>query len=251
MIDCSGSFDRAGFRRRSAADGGLLKSSCGLLIAAGLAVSGCKYLEKAGRGDRPPPADGRTTTPTSGRKDRRDPAADTKPDNHWLDGPVARNPRGDLPESPAGRSGRPAGGSSENDSPGRTETASGAQGTLAGYVSDETGRKLRGVFIEVTPSDRTGSGAATGVETTDDGSFQIDGLRAGQTYILSAKTNRDGVTLAGQMYTRPPNPRLLLTVREGLTLPDDPPGTGSRTGGTGDDPGPARRPPPVSVAARR
>jgi thiol-disulfide isomerase/thioredoxin len=90
---------------------------------------------------------------------------------------------------------------------------------LAGYVVDEYGKKIRGVLIDVTPLERSGEGAPTSIESDSDGSFHIHGLQPGLTYILSAQTLREGAKLAGQVYAKPPNARILLSLREGVALP--------------------------------
>jgi thiol-disulfide isomerase/thioredoxin len=182
---------------------------CGTLVAVGLVLSGCKYLDRDKRGDRAPPGDDRAI-PTSGRKNRGDPApaAVPRPNPHWLDGPADRN---DLP--PPNATGR------RRPDP-ETDPRSTGQGLLAGYVVDNYGKKLRGVLIDVTPADRTTPGAPTSVETDNDGSFHIEGLQPGQRYVLSARTSREGAKLAGQSYAQPPNARLLLTLSEGVSLPD-------------------------------
>ena len=210
---------------------------CGTLVAVGLALSGCKYLDRANRGDRAPPGDDRAF-PTSGRKNRDNPPATAipRPDQHWLDGPAPRSGRNDTPQSPAGRSG------SDPD------FRSAAQGVLAGYVFDEYSKPLRNVTIDVTPADRTTPGAPTSVETVNDGTFHIEGLQPGQSYILSARTSREGVKLAGQVYAKPPNVRLQLYLREGVSLPD---GDGPPSQAAGNRRPKTPRPDPLPLAEDR
>ena len=183
----------------------------GLIVAAGLSASGCRYLERL-RNDRTTPAD-TASRPKDRDKDRdRDDTAAEK-DRHWLDGPGGR------------AVGKGAGPADPPDADGSAD----ARGTLTGFVEDPDGNRLQDVFVEVRPTGEAGGGAPRGVQTIRDGYFLIKGLRPNQPYVLSAKTRRDGHDLFGQMYVRTPNPRIRLPLVEGpapTTLDPPAPGLG-------------------------
>lgn len=187
-----------------------------LLLGLAMAATGCRAFERPGT-DRPPAdpaAPGGIASRIKDRpKDRPPPA-----NGHWLDGPAGTPTSGtDRPPSPGTSDGvRPVG-----------DIQSDVKGVLAGYVVDPDGRKLPDVFIQVQPTDRSGSGAPVGVQTIEGGYFQIKGLQEGRSYTLTAKVRRDGMTLAGQAIATPPYVYVRLPLIEGLELPDGPPAAGA------------------------
>jgi thiol-disulfide isomerase/thioredoxin len=198
-----------------------------MLIAAGAALSGCKYLER----DRPPrgPAEPASRT-----------RSDPKGGKGWLDGP---GPGLDKVGTP------PADTWASPSSPGYDLNRE-VRGVLGGFVEDPDGRKVPDVFIEVEPAAGDGAGAPVGVQTGRDGYFLIQGLKPKQTYQLTARARQDGRELAGRAYAQTSTERSLftrITLIEGLSFPGGPSGGGrdlpAPPGGT-SPPGDAL-PPPV------
>lgn len=188
----------------------------GWLIALIAALSGCKSLERAGLRDReksPGDTASRTKTRPETKEKSRDP--------HWLDGPTGTpTAKGDLP---AKRPGPPPADSWADPRDPNYDVRTEVKGVLAGYVEDPDRRKLADVFIEVQLANPpAGSGAPVGVQTDSNGTFLIKGLKEGESYVLTAKTTREGRAMAGQVYAKPPNVYVRLALIEGLTLPTTP-----------------------------
>ena len=181
-----------------------------IVIAVGVAGSGCKNLNRDSSDRQPPPPRGTagnaaprgntTTLPTS-----------SVPNPHWLDNP----PNNDLPPNPSARAASTGNDLRGPSISGQTEV----KGTLAGFVDGSDGRKLRGVFIEVEPvGGVVSAGKPIGVQTDDQGYFLIKGLKPEQTYILTAHATRDGQAMGGQVYAKTPNVHVRLPLIDGLAL---------------------------------
>lgn len=197
-----------------------------MLIAAGAALSGCKYLDR----ERPP-------------RGSAEPASRTRPDpkgsKDWLDGPGPGLGKVGTP---------PADSWADPKSPGYDLNRE-VRGVLGGFVEDPDGRKVPDVFIEVEPSGGAGAGAPVGVQTGRDGYFLIKGLKPKQTYQLTARARSDGRELSGRAYAQTGTERSLftrITLIEGLAFPGGPSGAGrDLPAPPGGAPPGAAIPPPV------
>ena len=100
-----------------------------------------------------------------------------------------------------------------------------ARGLLAGTVVMPDGRKVKGVYIEVSPDgDGANRGAPIGVVTDETGHFLIKGLEPRSRYTLTASTPIDGVDYNGQVYAQTSEPKsqtIQLTLVQGLILPPE------------------------------
>ena len=194
----------------------------GLLFGVGMAATGCKLFERPPDGPKYDPiaSGGLTSRPKDQQPTDRPPPMS----GHWLDNPPGSAASGgDRPPVPAGQ---PHPGSVVGNP--RDE----GRGVLDGYVIDPDGRKLADVFIEVRAYGDGSGGAPVGVQTLASGYFHITGLKPGQTYQLTARVNRGGSELAGQLLATPPSVHIRLPLIEGLALPDG----GTRPAGGTDRP---------------
>ncbi|MGL6094626.1 MAG: carboxypeptidase-like regulatory domain-containing protein, partial [Fimbriiglobus sp.] len=182
-----------------------MRLRAGILMAVVVGLAGCKNLDRTGKDDRTPPP-----PPRFGGGGKGFPASKPNP-QHWLDGPD------DSPSLDA----------SDRSAPARTtadprdlnyDARAAVKGTLAGFVDDPEGRKLRGVTIAIEPVTGPAPGKPLSIQTDDQGYFQIPGLKSGQTYILTVNTNRDGRSLGGQAYVRTPNVYIRLSLIEGVSM---------------------------------
>lgn len=206
-----------------------------LLLGLSVAATGCKVFERTPK-DRPPSDPAAPGGVTSRPKDRPPPASA----GHWLDRPAGTTTSGqDRPPPTPGTTGLAADIQNE------------VQGVLAGYVVDPDGHKLQDVYIEVQAVGKTGFGAPVGVQTLAGGYFQIKGLSQGQTYVLTARANRGGTPMAGQVYAKPPSVYVRLPLIEGLQLPNTPalPGTSTQPASGTDRPVGTGTPPPAMIPA--
>jgi thiol-disulfide isomerase/thioredoxin len=201
------------------------------LVAAVLALAGCK---SAGLGLRP-----------SDSKDKAPPGATTgRPKDKdkglaWLDEALGKLPGGDTAVPKAGSWAHPK-------DAGFNPTAEG-QGVLAGRVLDTYNQPAKSVFIRIESADaRPGEKAAAGVYTDNAGYFFTNGLRPGQAYTLTVQASSEGRQLFATVQTRPPQPGLVLVLRDDLA-PGAPPPAGGGAGlpPSATPPAPSRPPLPT------
>jgi thiol-disulfide isomerase/thioredoxin len=188
------------------------------LIAAVLALAGCKSTSDPKSKDREPPG---LAAARNKVKEPKDPKSPT-----WLDA-VAKGPVADT--------GVPKAGAWNHDpkSPNFDPKAA-AQDVIGGKVVDAYGRPAKNVFIRVEAVNDPPGTAALGILSNDAGYFLSNGLKPGQTYNLRAEATQEGKQLVGSVQTRVPNPILLITLREdlgGLPPTNDP----KRPGGANDN----------------
>ncbi len=136
-------------------------------------------------------------------------------------------PRGPA-ESPWG-----SGAQDRGPAPDRAVPASSRSGILAGQVVDLANRRLPATFIQVVSSqDSAGPrGAPIEVAADQNGYFMIQGLQPGQPYELIARAKDGDRLLAGRLWVRPPDPKVLIRISEdfaGSTTPPVPPPPGVR-----------------------
>jgi thiol-disulfide isomerase/thioredoxin len=198
-----------------------MRRGAGVLIAAVLALSGCKWA-----GTRP--AD----------KDKEPPgAAASRPKGGelpWLDEALGKLPGGDTGVPKAGSWAHPKDGNFNPTAEGR--------GVLAGRVLDPYNQPAKNVFVRIEAADaRPGEKAAAGVYADANGYFLANGLRPGQSYTLTVNATAEGKALFASVQTRPPHAALVLALRDDLA-----PGGGTATSPTPPvPPGTTVLPPPA------
>src|SRR5262245_1478499 len=123
-------------------------------------------------------------------------------------------------------------------------------GVLAGQLIDSYNRRPGRSYIQVVSAAETadGSGKPVEVATDDNGYFIIQGLKPGQTYLLTARTRDGGRVLAGSVQATPPHPKLLIKLSEDLVSPHTPALPSAPVPPSG--PGPARPPLPLPDGQR-
>jgi hypothetical protein len=174
------------------------------MLAALLALAGCKGADKDKSGGDRPPA-GVAGRPKKDGKGKDDAVAKGPA---WLEG-VDRLP-GTGTAIPRGRdSGDPADPN--------FDAKAAAQDALGGRILDPDGKPARNIFVRI---ERVGAGTAgapggLGIYTKDDGYFFATGFKAGQAYELTARaTTADGRQLVGTAQTKVPNPILTIVLRD-------------------------------------
>lgn len=97
------------------------------------------------------------------------------------------------------------------------------KGMLAGQVLDRFDRPIGRVTLHLTEVREGGQeGAPVKVWTNEKGYFTIPGLDPAAAYRLTASVKDGERLLAGTMYVRPPNPKLVLSVSEDYVSPVTP-----------------------------
>lgn len=177
------------------------------LIAAVLAVAGCKTTDKD---DRPLAGLGAKLkgTPVKDKDKEKGKDKEAKPAGgtglSWLDD-------GKLPG---------AGTTVPKTNPADPNAKSDAQDALGGRVLDPLGRPARNVFVRI---DQVGAPAnnpaAVGIYTNNEGYFFTRGLKPGTAYDLTAEATQEGKAITGVVQTKVPNPILLIVLRDDLPAP--------------------------------
>ena len=180
------------------------------LIAAALALAGCKNTDNKSGDDRAPGG-------VAGRlraKDRGDREKDTAPAKGpaWLE---------DMARMPGAGTAVPKAGSWADPADPNFNAKSEAQDAIGGRVLDAAGRPARNVFVRIDEVGApTGGRAAIGSATNNEGYFFTRGLKPGAVYDLTAEaTSPDGKPLTGVVQTKVPNPILLIVLRDDLPPP--------------------------------
>lgn len=169
----------------------------GVLIAAVLALSGCKWAgtRPSDSKDKEPP--GSTTTRPKGAE------------VPWLDEALGKLPGGDTGVPKAGSWAHPK-------DAGFNPTAEN-RSVLAGRVLDPYNQPAKNVFVRIESADaRPGEKAAAGVYADANGYFMANGLRPGQSYTLTVNSSSDGKPLFASVQTRTPQAALVLALRDDL-----------------------------------
>jgi len=187
-----------------------------LIVVAVLALSGlpgCRVYEKLTKERSPADTASRTKDKDKDKdwlkdRQRREPA---DPPKDWLSGPA-----------PEGRGNRVPPADNWADPASRGFDARNASSrTLSGSLEDADGRALPNTYITVENADplKAGYGAPMGVESDRDGFFEMNGLTAGEHYMLSAQVNRNGKPQAGRLSVQVPNAKVRLRLKEDFQLP--------------------------------
>lgn len=171
------------------------------LIAAVLALAGCKSTADPKAPDRTPTGLAARSKDKAKEKDKEQPPT-------WLN-PVAKMPGSDtaVPKSATwGGDPKSAGFNAKAE----------AQDAVGGKVVDSSGRPAKNIFIRVEGVNDPPGTAPKGIYTDDGGYFFTRGLKSGTAYNLTAEATRDGKQLNGTVQTRVPNPVLTIVLREDL-----------------------------------
>jgi hypothetical protein len=98
-------------------------------------------------------------------------------------------------------------------------------GVLAGQVVDASHRRPPATFIQVVSAQETTGPKSAPIEVAADplGYFMIQGLQPGQPYELVARAKDGDRMLAGRVWARPPDPKVLIRISEDLATPNTPP----------------------------
>jgi len=181
------------------------------LIAAMLALAGCKSSTDQKSADREPPS------LLSSRNKDKDKNKDAK-GPAWLD-PVAR--------LPGTNTSVPKGGSWADPNNPNFDAKTEAQDGVGGKVVDVFNRPAKNIFIRVEAVNDPPGTAAKGIYTDANGYFFTRGLKPGTAYNLTAEATQDGKQLTGLVQARVPNPVLTIVLREELGLPPAVPKSGA------------------------
>ncbi|MBY0459756.1 MAG: redoxin domain-containing protein, partial [Gemmataceae bacterium] len=233
-------------------------AGAGLIVAAALALAGCKSADTKSPDDRPFGATGigknkdvkgkdtKEAKDGSAAKDGKDSKGKELPPPWWVN-------EGDVPKS--------VGPTNPKDPGFDPKTA--AQRALGGKVIDAYGQPARNVPVRFEEVGSTLPGSKT-IRTDNDGQFFANGWEPGRTYDVSVEVNPPGgAPLSGRVQTKVPNVTLLITLRDDLPpaagggpfppnpRPSDksadkgdfiPPTGGSSPSGAGKAPLPPKRP---------
>ncbi len=187
------------------------------LIAAVLALAGCKGADSKSGDDRP--FAGVASRNKSKDKDKdKDKDGKSGPTNlSWLDDGKLPGAGTAIPKS-SGPWVSPA----DPNFNAKTE----AQDAIGGRVFDTYGKPARNIFISIDEAGTAPSGpAAMGIYTDNNGYFFTRGLKPGKAYDLTAKASQqNGKPLVGVVQTLVPNPTLTIELRDDLPTP---PGSGA------------------------
>lgn len=185
------------------------------LIAAVLALAGCKSTEK---GDDKPFGGFAGRSKTTPVKDK-DKDKDGKTGGlSWLeDG-----------KTPGAGASVPKGGAAGNPADPNFNAKAAAQDALGGRVLDPLGRPARNVAIHMEPvGGATADLHPADIDTNNEGYFFVRGLKAGHAYDVTAQAVQGGKPLTGSVQTKVPNPILLITLSADLPAPSGGPPKGA------------------------
>ena len=181
------------------------------LIAAVLALAGCKSADTKSGDDKSPAGVAARNKAKDGKdtKDKdRDSSAVAKGPT-WLD---------DVSKLPGAGTGVPKAGPYTNPTDPNYNAKNEAQDAIGGRVFDPNGKPARNVFVRIDAVGAPPGGpAALGIYTDNNGYFFTRGLKPGKAYDLTAEaTPQDGKALTGIVQTKVPNPTLTIVLRDDL-----------------------------------
>jgi thiol-disulfide isomerase/thioredoxin len=172
-------------------------AGAGLIVAALLALAGCRSTDPKGPDKTPgaAPAGRRTTRRARGKGQT------------WLD---------DVNRLPGADTAIPKGVAPTNPKDPLFDTKTAAGNALSGRVVDPYGRPARNVFVRVEPLGGAGAPGELGIHTDNNGYFQASGLKPGISYEVSVSAASDGKTYTGSVQTKVPAAGLTLHLRDDL-----------------------------------
>ncbi|VTU01747.1 Thiol-disulfide isomerase-like thioredoxin OS=Singulisphaera acidiphila (strain ATCC BAA-1392 / DSM 18658 / VKM B-2454 / MOB10) GN=Sinac_5031 PE=4 SV=1: Thioredoxin_8 [Gemmataceae bacterium] len=175
------------------------------LIAAVLALAGCKSTADPKPSDREPVGALNSRAKDKGKDAGKGPA--------WLD-PVSR--------LPGTNTSVPKGGSWTDPNAANFDAKAEAQDGVGGKVVDVFNRPAKNIFIRVEGVNDAPGGGAKGIYADNNGYFFTRGLKPGSVYNLTAEATQDGRQLTGTVQVRVPNPVLTIVLRDDLGPPGGP-----------------------------
>ena len=202
------------------------RAGAGLIVAALLALAGCRSTDTKTGDDKKPVGIG-----TGRPKDKDAPGKQPT----WLD---------DMGRLPGAGTSIPKSSGPSNPKDPNFDAKTAAQDVLGGKVLDPDGRPARNVYVRLEQLGAPAGPAEIGIYTDDRGYFSAKGLKVGQTYEVTASaTPQEGKPLNASVQARVPNVVLTLVLR------DDLPPTGGLPGGfTPPRPAPVIQPKPPGDA---
>lgn len=208
------------------------RAGAGLIIAALLALAGCKAFDPK-TPEKSPTGIG-AGRPKPDAKDGKDAkGALAKGPEGWLDG---------VDKLPGAGTSVPKGSGPTNPKDPNFDAKTAAQDALGGRVLDAYNRPARNVFVRIEKLGATGAPGELGIYTNNEGYFFSTGFKPGQSYELSVSaTAQDGKSLTGTVQTKVPNVTLSIALRD--DLPPRAGGGGGLPPNAGD---PLRPAPPVT-----
>ncbi|QEL16065.1 thioredoxin-like domain-containing protein [Limnoglobus roseus] len=216
--------------------------ACWTLLVVGVLTTqtGCRLFERWQK-DRP------SAEPTSRTKDKdrdRNLAPDRKGDSPYelpTDRPK-REPGSflDPPTVPSSNVRVPAAGTWAGPTSKNFDLRNAAQRLISGTVETQDGQLVEGAFVALENADPTKNtpGAQIGVQTDRSGLFLIQGLKPGDTYILTASVRNQ----IGKQYVTVPNQQVKIQLRDDFAVT---PLTTTPGGGGNDLPGAATASPSI------
>jgi len=148
------------------------RAGAGLIVAALLALAGCKSLEpKAPEKASPGIGTGRPKGDTKDGKDTK--GALAKGPEGWLDG---------VDKLPGAGTGIPKGVGPTNPKDPNFDAKTAAQDALGGRVLDAYNRPARNVFVRIEKLGTAAGPGELGIYTNNEGYFFSTGFKSGQSY---------------------------------------------------------------------
>ncbi len=206
------------------------------LLAAVLALAGCRAADKAKAPDKKEAPGSPASRPKAKDRDK-----DTPPGGGptWLD---------DLGKLPGTGGAVPPAGSWADPRDPNADISTEVRGLLGGVVLDADGRRVPNATIRIEAADAPASAAGLAPITivSDAKGYFLAHLRPNAAYTVSVQVTAEGRTLAATRQTRLPNPNLTIQLREDLQ--PLPPGaaTPAAPAATPSDAGTSALPPPAN-----
>lgn len=215
-----------------------------LLAALALSQTGCRVFEKWQKDrDRPSANPASRTRDPDWLRDRN------RKDDSPYELPNARAPKRepgnllDAPNVPSSSVRVPSANSWAEPTSKNFDVRAASEKLISGRVETPDGQVVENAFVALEHADPTKNtaGAQVGVQTDRNGTFLIQGLKAGDTYLLTASVRN----WVGKQYVTVPNQKVRIQLRDDFAVP---PLGGS--GSAGDLPGSSPSiPPPGGVTA--
>ncbi len=181
-----------------------------LIVAAILALAGCKSMDPKGD-DKAPAGLGAGRTKTKDGKDAKETKGALAKGPTWLD---------DVDKLPGAGTGVPKSTGPTNPKDKNFDAKTAAQDVLGGRVLDPYGRPARNVYVRLEQVGVPAGPGEIGIYTDEKGYFSAKGLQVGQSYEVTAiATPQDGKPLSGSVQTKVPNVILTILLRDALPPP--------------------------------
>ncbi len=180
------------------------RAGAGLIVAAFLALAGCKSMDP--KGDAKAPAGLGANRPKT--KDGKDTKGALAKGPTWLD---------DVDKLPGAGSGVPKSVGPTNPKDPNFDAKTAAQDALGGRVLDPNGKPARNIYVRIERVSGPAGPGEVGIYTNNEGYFFSTGFKPGISYELTASaTPQDGKQLTGTVQTKVPNAILLIQLRDDL-----------------------------------